>query len=223
MSKIIVADDEQRIVELISDFLTEADFTVIPAYSGMEAITQFDKNPDTDLIILDIMMPEMNGWEALKEIRKKSFVPVIMLSARSEEFDMLNSFENGADEYVTKPFSPAVLVKRAEALIKRNEQKSKSENENDKGLKINKESYSAFLDGKELSLSAKEFELLSYLYENKGRVISRDSLLDAIWGYDYCGDTRTVDSHIAKLRQSLKEYGASHLKTVYGFGYKLEV
>ena len=169
------------------------------------------------------MMPEIDGWTVTREIRKKSDIPIIMLSARSEEFDLLTGFESGIDEYVTKPFSPAVLVKRIEALLKRSSGQPLSGEEIKKGLVIDDSAFVAYIDGTPLELTLKEFELLSYLYQNSGRVLTRDQLLNAIWGYDYLGDSRTVDSHIARLRTKLGDYGAAHLKTIYGMGYKLEV
>ncbi|MBO5199933.1 MAG: response regulator transcription factor [Clostridia bacterium] len=220
--KIIIADDERRICELVSDFFTAAGYTALIALDGAEAIRVFEENPDAALIILDIMMPEKDGWQVCREIRAVSDIPIIMLSARSEDFDMLEGFENGADEYVVKPFSPAVLVKRAEALIKRSRAEIK-ESAPEQGLKIDADAYLAYLDGKALDLTLKEFEILSYLVENRGRVLSREQLISAIWGYDYEKDERTVDSHIARLRVKLGEFGATRLKTVYGVGYKIEV
>ncbi len=221
--KILVADDEERIVKLVSDFLKISGYEVLPAADGAAALEIFNNNPDIALAIIDIMMPELDGWALTKEIRKKSDIPIIMLSARAEEFDLLTGFESGIDEYVTKPFSPAVLVKRVDALIKRSDGKVLPEDEVKKGLYIDTNAFVAYIDGKALELTLKEFELLSYLYENSGRVLTRDQLLNAIWGYDYLGDSRTVDSHIARLRTKLGDYGAAHLKTIYGMGYKLEV
>ena len=169
------------------------------------------------------MMPEIDGWEVTREIRKQSNIPVIMLSARAEEFDLLTGFESGIDEYVTKPFSPAVLVKRVDALLKRSSGQPLSGEEVKRGLVIDNDAFTAYIDGTALELTLKEFELLSYLYENAGRVLTRDQLLNAIWGYDYLGDSRTVDSHIARLRTKLGDYGVSHLKTIYGMGYKLDI
>ena len=220
--KILVADDEERIVKLVSDFLKIDGYEVLPASDGAQALELFNKNPDIALAIIDIMMPELDGWALTKEIRKTSDLPIIMLSARAEEFDLLTGFESGIDEYVTKPFSPAVLVKRVEALIKRSDGKVLVEDEVKKGLYIDSNSFVAYVDGNALELTLKEFELLSYLFENSGRVLTRDQLLNAIWGYDYLGDSRTVDSHIARLRTKLGDYGAAHLKTIYGMGYKLE-
>ena len=220
--KILVADDEERIVKLVSDFLKIGGYEVLPASDGAQALELFNKNPDIALAIIDIMMPELDGWALTKEIRKTSDLPIIMLSARAEEFDLLTGFESGIDEYVTKPFSPAVLVKRVEALIKRSDGKVLAEDEVKKGLYIDSNAFVAYVDGNALELTLKEFELLSYLFENSGRVLTRDQLLNAIWGYDYLGDSRTVDSHIARLRTKLGDYGAAHLKTIYGLGYKLE-
>lgn len=220
--KILIADDEERIVTLISDFLTAAGYTPIPAFDGRQALDIFENNSDIDLAIIDIMMPEIDGWALTAEIRKTSGIPIIMLSARSEEFDLLTGFEKGIDEYVTKPFSPAVLIKRVDALIKRSSGVSENTAENKKGLMIDRSAFIAYIDGVPLELTLKEFELLTHLYENSGRVLTRDQLLNAIWGYDYIGDTRTVDSHIARLRTKLGDYGASHLKTIYGMGYKFE-
>lgn len=221
--KILVADDEERIVKLVSDFLKISGYEVLPAADGAAALEIFNNNPDIALAIIDIMMPGLDGWALTKEIRKTSDIPIIMLSARAEEFDLLTGFESGIDEYVTKPFSPAVLVKRVDALIKRSDGKVLPGDEVKKGLYIDTNAFVAYIDGKALELTLKEFELLSYLYENSGRVLTRDQLLNAIWGYDYLGDSRTVDSHIARLRTKLGDYGAAHLKTIYGMGYKLEV
>lgn len=221
--KILVADDEERIVKLVSDFLKISGYEVLAAADGAAALEIFNNNPDIALAIIDIMMPELDGWALTKEIRKTSDIPIIMLSARAEEFDLLTGFESGIDEYVTKPFSPAVLVKRVDALIKRSDGKVLPGDEVKKGLYIDTNAFVAYIDGKALELTLKEFELLSYLYENSGRVLTRDQLLNAIWGYDYLGDSRTVDSHIARLRTKLGDYGAAHLKTIYGMGYKLEV
>ena len=220
--KILIADDEERIVKLVSDFLNASGYDTVCAADGKEALDIFNKDGGIDLCLIDIMMPEVDGWEVTREIRKKSDIPIIMLSARAEEFDLLEGFESGIDEYVTKPFSPAVLVKRVEALLKRASGQPLSEDNIQKGLVIDSNAFTAFVDGVPLKLTLKEFELLSYLYENSGRVLTRDQLLNAIWGYDYLGDSRTVDSHIARLRTKLGDYGASHLKTIYGMGYKLE-
>lgn len=218
--KIIVADDEKHITALISDFLSSAGYTVLTAYSGEQALEVFAANPDTALLILDIMMPELDGWQVCRKVRERSNVPILFLTARSDEFDQILSFESGADDYVTKPFSLAVLQKRVEALLKRSGAALKTEQS---GLYIDRVSYTVFLNGKQLNLTLKEYELLDELYKNKGRVLTRDQLLNSVWGYDYIGDTRTVDSHIARLRSKLGDYANTHLKTVYGLGYKIEV
>ena len=220
--KILIADDEKRICELLYDFFSASGYAPVTVFDGASAVETFKKTDDFALVILDIMMPEKDGWQVCREIREISNVPIIMLSARSEDFDMLEGFENGADEYVTKPFSPAVLVKRADALIKRS-RITMGGTEEQKGLIINEDSFIATLDGRVLDLTLKEFEILCYLTQNSGKVLSRDQLLNAIWGYDYLGDTRTVDSHIARLRLKLGEFGSAKLKTVYGIGYKIEV
>ena len=221
--KILIADDEERIVKLVSDFLNAAGYETVSAADGREALEVFSANPDIKLAVIDIMMPEIDGWEVTREIRKQSNIPVIMLSARAEELDLLTGFESCIDEYVTKPFSPAVLVKRVDALLKRSSGQPLSGEEVKRGLVIDNDAFTAYIDGTALELTLKEFELLSYLYENAGRVLTRDQLLNAIWGYDYLGDSRTVDSHIARLRTKLGDYGVSHLKTIYGMGYKLDI
>lgn len=217
-NKIIIADDEPALRELVADYFEDENYTVLQADDGEVAVELMKDNPDTAAVILDVMMPQLDGWAACRRIREFSSVPVLMLTARSEEFDQLMGFESGADDYVTKPFSPAVLVKRIEALIRR----SAGTQAAGPGLHIDADAYSAVLDGNELDLTVKEFELLRMLSENPGRVFTRDQLLDSIWGYDYDGDIRTVDSHIARLRVKLGEYGNAHLKTIYGVGYKLE-
>lgn len=221
--KILIADDEERIVRLVSDFLNNSGYETITASDGKKALDIFESQGENlSLAIIDIMMPEIDGWTLTREIRKSSDLPIIMLSARAEEFDLLTGFESGIDEYVTKPFSPAVLVKRVDALIRRNCGKASVKTE-EKGLVIDDAAFMAFIDGNALELTLKEFELLSYLAKNSGRVLTRDQLLDAIWGYDYLGDSRTVDSHIARLRTKLGDFGGTHLKTIYGMGYKLEL
>lgn len=222
MAKIIVADDEQLIRRLVSDFLKKDGYTVLEAENGEEALRIFENNKDTDLLVLDIMMPQKDGWEVCREIRKTSNVPILLLSARSQEFDQINGFEAGADDYVTKPFSPVLLVKRVEALLKRTTNSAKSADGDIQGLTIDKNAHQVFVDGKEISLTVKEFNILLKLIDNLGRVYSREQLLDDIWGFDYYGDTRTVDSHVARLRTKLGDWGNRHLKTVYGVGYKIQ-
>lgn len=217
--KIIVADDEQRLRELVRDFLCRDGYTVLLADDGTKAVGLLEQNPDVALIILDVMMPELDGWAACRKIREISNVPVMMLTARSEDFDQIMAFESGADDYVTKPFSPAVLLKRIEALLKRSKG---ALNGKKQGLYIDSDAYTVFLDGEQLELTVKEFEILRLLNSNVGRVFTRSQLLDIIWGYDYDRDTRVVDSHIARLRTKLGSFGAEKLKTVYGIGYKIE-
>ena len=218
---ILIADDEERIVTLIGDFLESANYKTVRTFDGKEAL-EAAKQDNISLAIVDIMMPELDGWALTREIRKFSDMPIIMLSARSEEFDMLEGFDAGIDEYVTKPFSPAVLVKRVEALLKLSAAQKAGEESHTNGLVINRDAYTVTVDGQSPELTLKEFELLCALYDNAGRVLSRDQLLTQVWGYDYYGDERTVDSHIARLRTKLGDFGAAHLKTVYGMGYKLE-
>ena len=220
--KILIADDEERIVKLVADFLRGAGYEPICARDGEEALRLFQANEDIAIMIVDIMMPGLDGWALTKEIRKSSTVPIIMLSARAEEFDLLTGFEAGIDEYVTKPFSPSVLVKRAEALLRRVKNPTEPIAREKRGLWIDENAYLAYLDGEPLDLTVKEFEMLRHLKENTGRVLTRDQLLTAVWNYDYDGDERTVDSHIARLRAKMGAFGAAYLKTVYGMGYKLE-
>lgn len=218
---VLIADDEPRITELISDFLIANGYNTIVAHDGEAALELYNNHSEINLVILDIMMPEMDGWQVCKEIRKISNVPIMLLTARAEEFDQLMGFESGADDYVTKPFSPAVLVKRIEALLRRSMAKS-FESDEKKGLVINKDAYVAYMDGKVLELTLKEFEILVYLSDNHSHVLTRDQILNAVWGYDFEGDNRTVDSHVARLRTKLGSFGSTNLKTVYGMGYKFE-
>ena len=218
---ILIADDEERIVMLIGDFLENAGYKTVRVFDGDKALTAAQKG-GIDLCIADIMMPGLDGWALTREIRKFSNMPVIILSARSEEFDMLESFDSGACEYVTKLFSPAVLVKRVNALLSLGGMQG-DDKIAEKGLKIDRDAYTVSVDGENVELTLKEFELLCTLFDNAGRVLSRDQLLNLVWGYDYYGDERTVDSHIARLRTKLGGFGAAHLKTVYGTGYKLEL
>ena len=221
MSKILIADDEQKIRKLVCDFLKNVGYETLEAEDGDEALALFQKHEDDiDLVILDIMMPGLNGWEVCKEVRALSDVPVIMLTARSEEFDELLGYESGADDYVTKPFSPTILVKKVEALLRRTKSSAYLAGERD--LTFNHEAHEVRLNGQEIELTLKEYNILKKLLENPGRVYSREQLLDSIWGYDYVGDIRTVDSHIARLRTKLGDWGNRRLKTVYGIGYKLE-
>ena len=224
MERILIADDEQKIRKLVGDFLKKSGYDVIEAEDGDDAFRLFQMNKnDISLIILDIMMPGLNGWEVCRKIRETSNVPVIMLTARSEEFDMLTGYENGADDYVTKPFSPGVLVKRVEALLRRANLQGSAKNQKEvSALIFNDEAHEVRLEGREIDLTLKEYKILKKFLESPGRVFSREQLLDSIWGFDFSGDVRTVDSHVARLRTKLGDWGNKHLKTVYGIGYKIE-
>lgn len=223
MEKIIVADDELRIRKLVSEFLNKFGYEVIEAEDGDQAYSLFEENKNNlSLIILDIMMPGLNGWEVCRKIRETSNIPVIMLTARSQEFDELTGYESGADDYVTKPFSPMVLVKRVEALLRRVKPTASTNGLQFNELVFNDEAHEVKVDGKEIELTLKEYNILKKLLDAPGRVFSREQLLDSIWGYDYSGDIRTVDSHVARLRTKLGTWGIDHLKTVYGIGYKVE-
>ncbi len=223
LKKIIVADDEARIRRLVCDFLRKEGYEPLEADDGDVALEIFQKNPDTALLIVDIMMPNMDGWTLCREIRKTSGVPVIFLTARSQEFDELMGFEAGADDYVTKPFSPAVLMKRVELLIRRTSGSGFKNHKTAGSLTIDEDAHEVFIDKKPIGLALKEYNILLKLVSMPGRVFTREQLLDDIWGYDYVGDIRTVDSHVARLRTKLGDWGNRHLKTVYGTGYKIEV
>ena len=223
MEKILVADDEQKIRKLVGGFLEKSGYSVVEAEDGDEAYRIFSESKDIDLMILDIMMPGLNGWEVCRKVRETSNIPVIMLTARSEEFDILTGYENGADDYVTKPFSPGVLVKRVEALLRRVSAVGVAQNEKEiSELVFNDDAHEVRLEGKEVDLTLKEYKILKKFLESPGRVFSREQLLDSIWGFDFSGDIRTVDSHVARLRTKLGDWGNKHLKTVYGIGYKIE-
>lgn len=224
MKKIIVADDEELIRRLVSDFLTAEGYEPLQADDGDVALRLFEENPDTSLLILDIMMPNMDGWEVCRRIRETSDVPVIMLTARSQEYDQLTAFDAGADDYVTKPCSPSVLMKRVAALLRRGENtQSASKVLSVDELKLDSFAHEVWLDGKSISLTLKEYSILQKLLAAPGRVFTREQMLDDIWGFDFDGDVRTVDSHVARLRTKLGGWGANHIKTIYGTGYKLEV
>lgn len=223
MSKILVADDEQKIRKLVCDFLKKSGYETLEAEDGDQAYEMFVSDKDQiALVILDIMMPGLNGWEVCKKIRDNSQVPVIMLTARSEEFDELMGYESGADDYVRKPFSPSVLVKRVEALLRRAENTGVSQNKSDCSLIFDHEAHEVKVGNTPIYLTLKEYNILKTLIEHPGRVFGREQLLDAVWGFDYVGDIRTVDSHVARLRTKLGQWGEKHLKTVYGIGYKIE-
>ena len=219
--KILVVDDESRMRKLVRDFLVKKDYQVVEAADGQEAIDIFFEQNDISLVILDIMMPKMDGWEVLKEIRAYSRVPVIMLTAKANEQDELNGFELGVDEYVSKPFSPKILVARVDALLRRSNLISEEAKMEAGGIILDKASHTVTIDGKGIDLSFKEFELLSYFMENQGIALSREKILNHVWNYDYFGDARTIDTHVKKLRSKMGEKG-DHIKTIWGMGYKFE-
>ena len=207
--------------KLVKDFLTNKGFTVIEAGDGEEAVDTFFAQKDIALVLLDVMMPKMDGWEVLKTIRKYSQVPVIMLTARSEERDELQGFSLGVDEYISKPFSPKILVARVDAILRRSNVVS-TENMDVGGICIDKAAHQVTIDGREIELSYKEFELLSYFVENQGIALSREKILNNVWNYDYFGDARTIDTHVKKLRSKMGKKG-DYIKTIWGMGYKFEV
>ena len=217
-----MVDDESRMRKLVSDFLTRKGYEVIEAGDGEEAIDKFYEDKDIALVILDVMMPKMNGWDACKEIRKNSNVPIIMLTAKSDEASELNGFDCGADEYISKPFSPKILTARVEALIRRSYSIDSSEIIDVGGIIINKAAHIVKINDEEIELSFKEFELLTYFVDNKGIALSREKILNNVWNYDYFGDARTIDTHVKKLRKKLGDKG-DYIKTIWGMGYKFEV
>lgn len=219
--KILVVDDEARMRKLVKDFLTIKGFQVLEAEDGEQALDVFFNQKDIALILLDVMMPRMDGWEVLKTIRKHSEVPIIMLTARGEERDELQGFELGVDEYISKPFSPKILVARVEAILRRSSALT-GDGLNVGGISINKAAHEVTVDGKPVDLSYKEFELLTYFAENQGIALSREKILNNVWNYDYFGDARTIDTHVKKLRSKLGEKG-DYIKTIWGMGYKFEV
>ena len=219
--KILVVDDEARMRKLVKDFLTNKGFAVIEAVDGEEAVDVFFAQKDIALVLLDVMMPKMDGWEVLRTIRKYSQVPVIMLTARSEERDELQGFSLGVDEYISKPFSPKILTARVEAILRRSKV-AVSEVINVGGICIDKAAHQVTVDGKNVDLSYKEFELMTYFAENQGIALSREKILNNVWNYDYFGDARTIDTHVKKLRSKLGSKG-DYIKTIWGMGYKFEV
>ena len=220
-TKILVVDDEARMRKLVKDFLTIKGYQVIEAGDGEEAVEIYFQQKDIALILLDVMMPKMDGWEVLKTIRLHSKVPIIMLTARGEERDELQGFDLGVDEYISKPFSPKILVARVEAILRRSNHVV-GEVMNVGGIEINKAAHQVTIDGKPIELSYKEFELLTYFVENQGIALSREKILNNVWNYDYFGDARTIDTHVKKLRSKLGEKG-DYIKTIWGMGYKFEV
>ena len=220
--KILVVDDESRMRKLVKDFLTKKNFQVLEAGNGEEAMDIFYEEKDIALIILDVMMPKMDGWEVCREIRKNSKVPIIMLTARSDERDELLGFDLGVDEYISKPFSPKILVARVEAILRRTGQSNPEDVLSAGGIVIDKAAHLATVDGNPMELSFKEFELLTYFLENEGIALSREKILNSVWTYDYFGDARTIDTHVKKLRSKMGDKG-EYIKTVWGMGYKFEV
>lgn len=219
--KILVVDDEQRMRKLVRDFLIKKNYEVIEADNGEDAVDLFYEQKDIALIILDVMMPKMNGWEACKEIRQYSQVPIIMLTAKSDEKDELTGFELGVDEYISKPFSPKILVARVEAILRRTSVVEDDVISNG-GITINQAAHEVMIDGSRVDLSFKEFELLTYFMTNQGVALSRERILNHVWNYDYFGDARTIDTHVKKLRSKLGDKG-EYIKTIWGMGYKFEV
>lgn len=221
--KILVVDDESRMRKLVRDFLVRQDYEVLEAGDGEEALDIFYREKDIALLILDVMMPKMNGWEVCREVRENSKVPIIMLTAKSDESDELMGFDLGVDEYISKPFSPRILVARVEAILRRTNQIGDSSQIKKAGLIVlDKTAHEVTIDGKSVELSFKEFELLEYFMDNQGIALSRERILNSVWNYDYFGDARTIDTHVKKLRSKLGKQG-EYIKTVWGMGYKFEV
>lgn len=220
--KILVVDDENRMRKLIRDFLVKSGYEVLEAEDGEKAVDTFMLVKDISLIILDVMMPKMDGWQVCREIRKNSKVPIIMLTAKSSEADELKGFELGVDEYISKPFSPKILVARAEAVLRRSNAVTPDEVLYAGDIIIDKSAHQVTVDGKVIELSYKEFELLTYFVENQGIALSREKILNNVWNYDYFGDARTIDTHVKKLRSKMGEKGGEYIKTIWGMGYKFE-
>ena len=219
--KVLMVDDEARMRKLVKDFLAIKGYKVIEAEDGEQAVDIFFKEKDIGLVILDVMMPKMDGWEVCRTLRRYSQVPIIMLTARSEERDELLGFELGVDEYISKPFSPKILVAHIEAIIRRGNDGT-GEILEAAGIRVDKDAHEASVDGQPVDLSNKEFELLTYFMENQGMALSREKILNNVWNYDYFGDARTIDTHVKKLRSKLGEKGEL-IKTIWGMGYKFEV
>lgn len=219
--KILVVDDEARMRKLVRDFLVKGGYEVIEAEDGSQALDIFFEQKDISLVILDVMMPKMDGFSVCREIREYSRVPVIMLTAKGDERDELQGFKLGVDEYISKPFSPKILVARVEAILRRTNQHGAEENLEAGGIVVNKAAHSVAIDGIFVDLSYKEFELLSYFLENKGIALSREKILNNVWDYDYFGDARTIDTHVKKLRSKMGAKG-DLIKTIWGMGYKFE-
>ncbi len=220
--KILVVDDESRMRKLVRDFFVKQDFEVLEAGDGEAALDLFYQEKNIALIILDVMMPKMNGWEVCKEVRENSKVPIIMLTAKGDESDELLGFELGVDEYISKPFSPKILVARVEAILRRSNKLMEDQSLETGGIVIDKAAHLVTVDGQRMELSYKEFELLSYFIENQGIALSREKILNHVWNYDYFGDARTIDTHVKKLRSKMGDKG-DYIKTIWGMGYKFEV
>lgn len=219
--KVLVVDDESRMRKLVKDFLTKSNYDVVEAQDGSQALDIFYETKDIALIILDVMMPRIDGWQVCREIREYSKVPIIMLTAKSDERDELQGFQLGVDEYISKPFSPKILVARVEAILRRTNQITPDGALEAGGIVINKAAHMVMIDNKQIDLSYKEFELLTYFVENQGIALSREKILNNVWNYDYFGDARTIDTHVKKLRNKMGEKG-DLIKTIWGMGYKFE-
>lgn len=219
--KILVVDDESRMRKLVKDFLQKSNYKVMEAEDGGQALDIFFNNQDISLIILDVMMPKVDGWQVCREIREYSKVPIIMLTAKSDERDELQGFQLGVDEYISKPFSPKILVARVEAILRRTNQNAGETMIEAGGIVVDKAAHTVMIDGDPIELSYKEFELLTYFIENKGIALSREKILNSVWNYDYFGDARTIDTHVKKLRSKMKGKGDC-IKTIWGMGYKFE-
>ena len=220
--KILVVDDESRMRKLVKDFLIRENYEVLEAGDGEEALDVFYKEKDIALILLDVMMPKLNGWDVCREIRETSKVPIIMLTAKGEEEDELNGFGLGVDEYISKPFSPKILVARIGAILRRTGKQEEEKQLSAGGIVIDQTAHTVTVDGRGIDLSFKEFELLTYFIENQGVALSREKILNQVWNYDYFGDARTIDTHVKKLRAKIGEKG-DYIKTIWGMGYKFEV
>jgi len=220
--KILIVDDESRMRKLIRDFLEREGYQILEAADGLEAMDYFYADKNIDLIILDVMMPRMDGWQVCREVREHSKVPIVMLTARAEEQNELKGFELGVDEYISKPFSPKILVARVGALLKRTKNLDEGAVIDAGGILIDKAAHMVTIDGQKIDLSVKEFELLTYFVENQKLALSREKILNHVWNYDYFGDARTIDTHVKKLRSKLGEKG-NYIRTIWGMGYKFEV
>ena len=221
-TKILVVDDESRMRKLVKDFLQKNNYEVVEAGDGSEALDIFFEQNDIALIILDVMMPKMDGWQVCREIRNYSKVPIIMLTAKGDEKDELQGFDLGVDEYISKPFSPKILVARVEAILRRAGKTASGDVMEAGGIHLDQAAHMVTIDGQNVELSYKEFELLTYFMENRGIALSREKILNNVWNYDYFGDARTIDTHVKKLRNKLGDKG-EYIKTIWGMGYKFEV